>query len=63
MDRLCRIYLVLEYIPRVLSSVIAEHRNAGGLPLGVIWDLLRQLLLAVRFMHQQQVCTSTAHTL
>lgn len=55
-----RVYIVMEYIPSVLSSIIKEH-VATGLPRELFWDLLKQLLLGVRWLHKQQVRSEEAH--
>ncbi|GAX73339.1 hypothetical protein CEUSTIGMA_g792.t1, partial [Chlamydomonas eustigma] len=50
-----RIYLVLEYLPTVLSSVIAESVPEGGLAMERIWNILYQLTKAVKSLHKQQI--------
>jgi serine/threonine protein kinase len=51
-----RVYLVLEYLPHVLSSIIhSHHKVTGGFPMPQFWDILKQLLQTIRFLHQKQV--------
>ncbi len=52
-----RVYIVLEYIPNVLSTIIHKQRKIsdGGLPQNSIWDITEQLLHGVRFLHRQKV--------
>ncbi len=53
----CRVYIVLEYIPNVLSVMIQEQRKLtdGGLPHSEIWNVTEQLLRGVRFLHKHKV--------
>ena len=49
-----RVYLVMEFLPKVLSSVVSEH-TGSGVPREVFWSVMKQLLQAVRYLHKQQV--------
>ena len=44
----------MEYIPSVLSLIIKEHVTMG-VPREIFWDVLKQLLTGVRWLHKQQV--------
>ncbi|GAX82838.1 hypothetical protein CEUSTIGMA_g10264.t1 [Chlamydomonas eustigma] len=50
-----RAYIVLEYLPKTVSCIISDFSGNGGLPLPLVWTLLRQLLQALRFLHKQQI--------
>ncbi len=46
----------MEFLPHVLSSIIAaEHADGHTMPRELFWSTLRQLLLAIRFMHKHKV--------
>ncbi|GAX85759.1 hypothetical protein CEUSTIGMA_g13174.t1 [Chlamydomonas eustigma] len=51
-----KVYLVMEYVPNVLSSIISDHTSTGaGLPPKLIWQYLKQLLLGVRHLHTNKI--------
>ena len=49
-----RVYLVLEFLPVVLSSVISKH-EAVGLPPRQVLHVLKQLLQATSYLHKNKV--------
>ncbi len=59
LDQTCRVYLVLEYLPRTLGTAIALEKGSPSIAQdraqSFFWSTIRQLLVAVAHLHEHRI--------